>query len=403
MARRASLLLIVLLSALALGALVLLDRTPSAPEGAAGLTDARPELARPASALATANVQPVGLPDDAAAAPTAAPADRRAGIGARIEGRIAYAAGATPGGEVLVLAGPARASWQWEFAARRIGAGLSHDALVYGFAEADGAFALEWTGSDTQLAVVALAPTAATEAPVRWHSKEGSTLTLTLEPRAALFVDVKAGAGFGAGTAPEFRGAELRLRKTPNAEVDHDAARIPAARRNLTAWVDEQGRASFLAVSVDAEFELRYAENEAVPTAQPVPFLTKGEQRTVALELVAGATLLGRVVDESGIPVAGVNVRVVAPGTGDRRPRLVAASDTDGEGRLALKHVDGSARTLEFSKNGFLDGDHELPPGLADGATKDLGDLVLDHGARFAGHVRYPDGSPAVGRKCRPR
>ena len=410
MARRSPLLLLLLLPALALGALVWLDQNPRAPESAAGMVAARLELPKFVAELETATPPPAEVSNESATSLDRATrgADRRAGIAVRIEGRIAYAEGAVAGGSVLVLAGPNKTSWQWEGAARRTGAGLSSDAVVHGFANADGLFALDWTGDATELALVALAPTAATEAPLRWRAKDKLPMTLTLEPRAALFVDVRAGAGFRDSDPPNFRGAELRLRMqfpsdedselvSPVADARGDAARIPAARRNMTGWANEHGRASFLAISICRDFELSYTEHNAVPATQRVSILASGEQRNVVLPLAAGAHILGRVVDELGSPVANVKVRALLPDGHKRGRHPQPETETDGEGQFALRHVERTADSLGLSKEGFLEKNPVLALALSDGVRRDVGDLVLEHGTRFAGHVRYPDGSPAVG------
>ncbi|MBI1381422.1 MAG: hypothetical protein GC161_10085 [Planctomycetaceae bacterium] len=379
MARRSPLLLLLFLPALALGAFYLFHGEPPSSQGVAGAALLGPEVSavRPASAAET----------EAAPAAETPPA-RRASVAARIEGRVAYADGAIPGGGVLVYAGTPGAAWRWERAGRRVHAGLDADTLVRGFADAEGRFALEWSGDSAELAVAAMAPTAATEAPVRWSDADTAPLTLTLEPRAALFVDVRRGAGFDAATAPDFRDSELRLRLPSGS--DERASGLSATRRNMSGWVDEHGLATFLAVPIERDFELHYKGPAAVETARTVAALASGEQRAMVLELPAGAHLIGRVVDELGAPVAGASLIAREPASDAR-----STASTDTEGRFEMPRVATSARSLDLSKDGHLAATHTLAADLVNGVRRNLGNLVLPHGARLAGHVRHPDGRPA--------
>lgn len=384
MARRSTLLLLLVLPFLALGALYLLDEKPHVPESVAGAAAQAPGPEASAVALA-ALAEPEALPVPVA---ESAPDRRVVGSAARIKGRIVYANGAMPGGKVLVCAGAPGATWRWERAGRRIHVGLDADTLVHGFAGEDGRFVLEWTGDQSELAVAAIAPTAATEAPVRWRAADTEPLTLTLEPRAALFADVRGGAGFDAATAPDFRNSELRLR-LPSGN-DERATGLSAARRNMSGWVNDNGRATFLAVPIERDFELHYKGPAAVETARTVPALASGEQRALVLELPAGAHLIGRVVDELGEPVAGASLVARDPAS-----EAHSSASTDTEGRFEMPRVATSSKSLDIDKDRHLAASHTLGADLMDGVRRNLGDIVLPHGARLAGHVRHTDGRPA--------
>ena len=397
MARRSPLLFLLLLPALALGALVWLDQNPRAPESAAGMVAAHADLEASVAELAEAAPIAEEAPQESASLDDAATrTDRRVEVATRIEGRITYDNGAMPGGEVLVLAGPTRASWQWERAARRIWAGLSSDALVHGFADAGGQFALDWTGSDTKLAVVALAPTASTETPVPWLAADGSPLTLTLEPRAALFVDVKAGAGFTGLDTPSFVGTELLLSPVGPPRGRSSLGAAPSQRY---AWgtVDERGRAALLAVTAGQDLELTYSGEAAATTRKAVPALAGGEQRSMTLDVCAGAQLLGRVVDDRGVPLAKVHVRAGELAWGEVSGHALSGVSTDAEGRFELLRVSPTDTHLQLSKKGHLELFHAIESEPVHGEQRDLGDLLLEAGTRIAGQVRHPDGRPAAG------
>ena len=391
MARRSPLLLLLSLPALALVALYWLDEEPRAPESAASVAIPAPVPEAPVVALAAA-----GEPQKSPGQAVDTAADRRVRVAARIEGRITYSGGALPGGKALVYAGLPDATWRWERAGRRIHAGLNADTVIHAFADADGRFVLEWSGDRTELAVAAMAPTAATETTVRWRAVDKEPLALTLEPRAALFVDVRPGAGFPEGAAPNFHRVGLRLStKTTNRG---DLANILATSRSEPiAWADAAGRAHFWAVPPGQDLEIAYEGNQAVATVSSVSSLASGEQRSVTIQLDAGAHLLGRVVDESGAPVATAYVRARGPNTDGTRGRVVSSARTDHRGRFELPHVSPAIASLEFQKTGYMRGQHDIGAPLAHGSRRDFGDLVLENGARIAGQVRHADGRPAAG------
>jgi Carboxypeptidase regulatory-like domain len=105
--------------------------------------------------------------------------------------------------------------------------------------------------------------------------------------------------------------------------------------------------------------------------------------------------IAGRVVDESGEPVAGAAILVSeeSPGTA-----LTAGTQSDVQGRFALEDLKpGKVRLAAFS-TGFLRTVLDaltLQPGEA---VEDL-EVVLRRGATIEGRVLAPDGSPAPGAK----
>ena len=412
MARRSPLLLLLLLPPLALAALFWLGNDPRPPEDGVGQAPREDAAAAPGAPMV--GLAEAGAEGVTAKAPTAgegepaAAGGRRVGLGTRVEGRVQFADGAVAGGRVLVLAGPTGRPWSWEREARRIHAGQEASAEVHVFAEADGRFAVEWTGEGEELGFVALAPTAATSAPVVWRSENAAPLTLTLEPRASLLVEVRAGGGFPARAAPSFEGAEIELRRaapSPGAVLEDVSSTFDGAAewspfsndRRARGWVDDQGRASILAVAVGRELRLSYDGDEAAETSVDVAPLGKGDQRPVTLVLGAGATLRGRIVDGAGQPIGGASVRAHAAGPfgmpGERRNE----TETDADGRFEVPRVGKDVAVLVLSKAGFLMGRSSVPDELGDGDQRDIGDVVLEQGAQLAGEVRLPDGSPAVG------
>ncbi|MBI1381421.1 MAG: hypothetical protein GC161_10080 [Planctomycetaceae bacterium] len=388
MARRSPLLLLLWLPAFALGARLLLNSPTSASAGVAEL--AIPEfLAEAAKGAAEIALNAAEAPPMEANTAT----NRR--VATRIEGRIAYTDGAVPGGPVWVVAGKPRANWQWQRAARRLHAGLGANALAHGVADADGRFALEWTGEQTELYVAALAPTAATETPLRWSAADGTPLTLTLEPRAALIVELRAGAGFSEGSAPNFHKAGLRLQsslQTPKEPTEG----VANTRFDTIAWVDEAGRATFLAAPVNQNLEVAYEGNLAVAAMKSVPLLVSGEQRSLPMQLDAGAHLLGRVVDEAGAPIESAHVRARGE-LGMGAVGTLVSARTNKQGRFDLRLLSPTVTSIAITKQGYVRGQHDVGPALLHGSRRDLGDLVLEQGASLAGRVLDSDGRPAAG------
>ncbi|MBI1381419.1 MAG: hypothetical protein GC161_10070 [Planctomycetaceae bacterium] len=410
MARRSPLLLLLLLPPLALAALFFLGGGPRPPEeGVEGaLREDAPrarsaDLAEADGAAAGAEGALAGVGDDRSG--DQAPAgSRRVGLGTRVEGRVRFADGAVAGGPVLVLARPAQFPSNWQRTARRLHAGQHVDASVHTFADADGRFALEWSGDGERLELAAMAPTAATDAAAVWNPEETSPVTLTLGPRAALLVEVRAGGGFAAGSPPSFEGEEIELgpaERSPGAvleDITSSEAWNPSSNdRRASAWVDGEGRARILAVAVGRELRLSYDGENAAESSQAVAPLSAGEQRPVTLVLGAGATVRGRLVDSAGHPLEGVRVRAHAAGPFGMPGEQRDETKTDADGRFELTHVGKDAVVLVLSKEGFLISRAPLPDDLSDGDQRDVGDVVMEDGAQLAGEVRLPDGAPAVG------
>jgi hypothetical protein len=118
-------------------------------------------------------------------------------------------------------------------------------------------------------------------------------------------------------------------------------------------------------------------------------------ERTIDLRL--GATLSGRVVDDSGAPVEGASVRVETERwfAGNAATR---AAETDAAGAFTVRGVAPGETTLVASADGWVEGRSEGLE-LADGQTLADLRLVLGRGNSVAGRVLWPDGQPAIGAK----
>ncbi|MCK6448484.1 MAG: carboxypeptidase regulatory-like domain-containing protein [Planctomycetes bacterium] len=158
-------------------------------------------------------------------------------------------------------------------------------------------------------------------------------------------------------------------------------------------------------------FELRAVLGEGpftvttVPTFEPrpsfafsrsTPFeLAPGRALDVVLELTGGGTVLGVVVDERDAPVAGAKLTVeVDPkvmGFGGDEAR---EAKTDAAGRFELAAVRAGKGKLQIECDGYLA--ERVDFEVAEGERREGVRYVLSHGARIAGRVTWPDGTPAA-------
>ncbi|MFN0008972.1 MAG: carboxypeptidase regulatory-like domain-containing protein [Planctomycetota bacterium] len=120
-----------------------------------------------------------------------------------------------------------------------------------------------------------------------------------------------------------------------------------------------------------------------------------GRLLAVDLEIRLGARVSGRVVDEQGAPVEGVEIGMRiqrgANSTGSSGDHETAA-----DGSFTVAGIQPGKVTLNFSKTGFsfLEDDLGL---LADGESRPGLEKVLRRGLTVTGRVLWPDGRPGAG------
>lgn len=133
-----------------------------------------------------------------------------------------------------------------------------------------------------------------------------------------------------------------------------------------------------------------------------------GELVLEDLALDRGPTVSGRCVDEAGQPLAGVQVLLLASEgpRGARGEPLHRAPDgswtfaegrTDAEGRFTLASPMGRPGELLARHERAGSARRAVPLRAQDQGDFDLGELALRGPGRITGHVRHPDGTPAVG------
>ncbi len=171
---------------------------------------------------------------------------------------------------------------------------------------------------------------------------------------------------------------------------------LPPARTRVQLWALRE-RAWYSAKRVRLDDELRFVVEALEPgdyrVTASLPAFVPHERRAqvhvgrtteVALELLRGAALAGRVVEPEGTPVEGANVRV----------RDERGTETDAEGRFALTGISPGDHLLDVETPGVVKVEHALGE-LADGERVEDLEIVVGAGLALRGVVFRPDGAPA--------
>ena len=124
-----------------------------------------------------------------------------------------------------------------------------------------------------------------------------------------------------------------------------------------------------------------------------------GAERVIEMPFVPGATLMGRVVDESGNGLAGVEVS-----TGSKSPWLGGADarrvTTTEDGGFLLKGVAPGRVELSVKREGWREPEVE-PFDVADLERREGLVIQMDRGAAISGIIAWEDGEPAGGARVR--
>ncbi len=151
----------------------------------------------------------------------------------------------------------------------------------------------------------------------------------------------------------------------------------------------------FFAVAAGATYELRGVPADLAAFKSEKFALAGGERRDEVVGLTRGGSIAGRVVDETGQGVPGVELEAelgsIMFGRGGMEVR---EKNSDANGDFVLPAVAAGKLTLKVSKPGFLELRKELQ--LTEGEARSNELITLAQGRFIAGRVLWPDGTPAA-------
>lgn len=213
-------------------------------------------------------------------------------------------------------------------------------------------------------------------------SRVSDPLILKLAPAATLSGVVVDGAG----------------QPVPGVRVVADPPIVRASNRGSgPRWVTARSRADggfrLTGLRPGGTYELTATRNGFARTQVTARTAPAGRPSApIRIVLSGGKTAFGRVVDEAGQPIAGVEVTLVNPvGIED----VTAASDRDG--KFELHHLEAGTRDLLFRAEGYGRLHHidvEIP---LTAPSVDLGAFTLPSGAWIEGRVTDTRGAPIQG------
>jgi protocatechuate 3,4-dioxygenase beta subunit len=173
-------------------------------------------------------------------------------------------------------------------------------------------------------------------------------------------------------------------------------------------WDDAERVQRKTAVGVDLGFEIgglpearQYWVNvhpkDMVDASRNQVRVKAGHVLALDLELQLGARVVGRVIDEKGLPIEGVQlVTLVERGLGSSSSGQAAKTGADGT--FTIAGIQPGKLSLEAKKAGLTRGISKVGD-LADGAVTEGIEIALGRGLSVSGRVTWPDGRPAAG--CR--
>jgi protocatechuate 3,4-dioxygenase beta subunit len=255
---------------------------------------------------------------------------------------------------------------------------------------ADGGFRL-LVATAGQLSVRAAA--ADHVAATLWQPEPGRPVALLLAPSAAL------GGVVVDGDGRPVAGAAVRAE--PRADHEHWAGAIEPPPAAVTG---PEGRFRLAGLAAGQLYELAARHDDHAPARLLARAPAPGVQAPpLRLVLSPGRSLVGRVVDADGQPIAGAEVTLwqTLLSAGGYGPRFVppgglrAASDAGG--RFQLRHLASGDYELRAARQGFAEEIRQgvtVPEGVGE---VDVGDLVLERGVVLEGRVVGPKGAAVEG------
>lgn len=166
-----------------------------------------------------------------------------------------------------------------------------------------------------------------------------------------------------------------------------------ASERLVHARIDADGMLELGGLAPDAQHGLEIARSACAPFEGGPYRVEAGRVREIDVALAAGATVTGRVVDETGKPVQSCELALAALSSTAFFDAIDATSERDGTFR-----IEGGApgkSIVRARKQGWLV-TRSKPLTLVAGATTEEIEIALERGGSVRGRVTWPDGSPAA-------
>ncbi len=189
-----------------------------------------------------------------------------------------------------------------------------------------------------------------------------------------------------AGYAPEQTHAAVQLMGWGVGEEGHLA----------TAAVGEELVADLGGLPADLNYFLQVESERFIELGEGMLRIEAGRTLEKSYQLVTGATVRGRVTDDSGVPLAGAQVG--AQGSNGELMFMrnsTRSAKTGDDGRFELRALTPGGNTLSAGLEGFARGE---PVELELADLQELGDvvIVLPRGNRVSGRLAWPDGRAAA-------
>ncbi len=192
----------------------------------------------------------------------------------------------------------------------------------------------------------------------------------------------------------ELTGVEVELNWSNSTALQLGSA--SSERLDREALSDAEGRFELRAIPIGKPQTLETDSPTLAATftedVQPLP----GTHVQVELPMLRGGNIRGRTLDGAGQPVAGVEILALGQEVFGNPSERLREIESDTEGYFALEGVTPGRTWLRMRLEGYQDV-LSAPFELADGETREHGDIELDEGLAIAGTVVFPNGAPASG------
>lgn len=232
------------------------------------------------------------------------------------------------------------------------------------------------------------------------YSKRATPVTVA--DAGAGEVAVRAGLGAwvrGRALLPEGVDASAAAFADMEAELQPDSAQFSMMDRSGLVFtrstpVDAEGRFELRGIDTGRPYEVEIGHDTLADFTREGIQLEPGATFELEAQLLIGATVRGRVVDESGEPVAAAHVRAFRTVMWGFPGSSLSTAETDDEGRFELIGVPPGRVGVLAALEGKLESPSESLE-LEDEEVREGVELTLFDGSALTGTVTWPDGRPA--------